>query len=133
MRFTKEISHFLIIGILTVLIDYVVYTLSRKLMLNTTRSKAFGFLSGTVFSFFANRNITFKKQYNVLRDLYKFLFLYVGTLLINVAINNYLMYCFFDFHYKVQLSFLFATVTSAFVNFMGLKYFVFTKNKNKII
>jgi putative flippase GtrA len=133
MRFRKQIRHFLIIGILTVLIDYAVYTLSRKLMMNTTQSKAFGFVSGTVFSFFANRNITFRNQDNVWRDLYKFLFLYIVTLLINISINNYLMYFFLGFQYKIQLSFLFATLTSAFVNFMGMKYFVFKKAKAELV
>lgn len=47
MRFSKEIRYFLIVGILTVLIDYLVYSLSRKLIINNTQAKAFGFISGT--------------------------------------------------------------------------------------
>jgi len=125
MRLSKEIRYFLVVGILTVLIDYLVYFLSRKLIVSTPQAKAFGFISGTTFAFLANRNITFRNHDNVWRHLYKFLILYSGTLFINVIINNYLLNLFIDFHYKVQLSFLIATSTSAIINFIGMKYFVF--------
>jgi len=134
MKFFKEIRYFLIIGILTVLIDYLVYFLSRKFFINISQAKAFGFISGTVFAFLANRNITFKNHNNIWRHLYKFLILYSGTLFINVTINNSLLNWLSDFQYKVQLSFLIATSTSAIINFVGMKYFVFfIKNQTKEI
>ena len=132
MKISKEIRYFLIIGILTVLIDYLVYFLSRKLILNTSQAKAFGFITGTVFAFLANRNITFRNHDNIWGHLYKFFILYSGTLFINVIINNNLLNWFNDFHFKVQLSFLMATLTSAIINFIGMKYFVFfIKNQNR--
>lgn len=134
MRFPKEITYFLRIGILAVLIDYLVYYLSTKLIVSTSEAKAFGFISGTVFAFLANRNITFKNHNhnNIWGHLYKFLILYSGTLFINVTINKSLLNLFSDFHYKVQLSFIIATSTSAIINFIGMKYFVFfIKIQNK--
>ena len=132
MRFSKEIRYFLIIGILTVLIDYLVYFLSRKFIINTSQAKAFGFISGTVFAFLANRNITFKNHSNICGHLYKFLILYSVTLFINITINNNLLNWLTDFHFKIQVSFLVATTTSAIINFIGMKYFVFLiKYKNK--
>ena len=120
------------VGILTVLIDYLVYFLSRNLIINTTQAKAFGFISGTVFAFLANRNITFKNHDNIWGHLYKFLILYSGSLFINVTINNSLLNWLTDFQYKVQLSFLLATSISAIINFIGMKYFVFLiKYQNK--
>ena len=134
MRLSKEIRYFLIIGILTALIDYLVYFMTRKFIINTSQAKAFGFISGTVFAFLANRNITFKDLDNIWTQLYKFLILYSVTLFINVTINNILLNWLTDFHYKVQLSFLVATSTSAIINFIGMKYFVFIKkNQNKEI
>lgn len=131
MRFFKEISYFLIIGILTVLIDYLVYFLSRKFFINTSQAKAFGFISGTVFAFLANRNITFKNHNNIWRHLYKFLILYSGTLFTNITINNSLLNWLPDFQFKIQLSFLIATSTSAIINFVGMKYFVFYYKSNQ--
>jgi|LakMenEpi03Aug12_release.lakeMendotaPanAssembly.Ray.scaffolds.fasta_scaffold1185034_1 putative flippase GtrA len=125
MRFTKEIQYFLIVGILTVLIDYLVYSLSRKLIINTTQAKAVGFISGTFFAFLVNRKLTFKNYDNIWVHLYKFLILYSVTLFINVTINKYLLNWLNDFHFKVQLSFLIATSISAIINFIGMKYFVF--------
>ena len=132
MKFSKELKYFLILGILTVLIDSLVYSLSRKIIINNTQAKAFGFISGTVFAFLANRNITFRNHDNIWGHIYKFLILYSGTLFINVIINNYLLNWFTDFQYKVQQSFLIATLISAIINFIGMKYFVFfIKNQNK--
>jgi putative flippase GtrA len=125
MKFSKEIRYFLIIGILTVLIDYMFYFLSIKFLTNTSQAKAFGFISGTVFAFLANRNITFKNHNNIWGHLYKFLILYTGTLFINVSINDCLLNWLSDFHFKVQLSFIIATSTSAIINFVGMKYFIF--------
>ena len=134
MKISKEIRFFLFLGVLTVLIDYLVYFISRKLIINISQAKALGFMTGTFFSFLANRNITFRNQNNIWDHLYKFFILYSGTLFLNVTINNSLFNWFSDFDYKVQLSILIATSTSAIINFIGMKYFVFfIKNQSKEI
>ena len=125
MKISKEVRFFLLVGVLTVLIDYLVYFISRKLIINISQAKALGFMTGTFFSFLANRNITFRNQNNIWDHLYKFFILYSGTLFLNVTINNSLLNWFSNFDYKVQLSFLIATLTSAIINFIGMKYFVF--------
>jgi putative flippase GtrA len=132
MKFSKEISFFLIVGIMTVLIDFIVYFISRKFIINISEAKALGFISGTLFSFFANRNLTFKNHNNIWGHLFKFFILYSGTLFVNVTINYSLFHLLSDFQYKVQLSFLIATSISAIINFIGMKHFVFlNKYQNK--
>ena len=131
MKARKQLNYFIIIGILTVLIDYLVYNLLQKINLNVSEAKALGFISGTVFAFLANRNITFKNNDNIWGHLYKFLILYSGTLFLNVTINNNLLNWLTDFHFKFQLSFVIATSTSAIINFIGMKYFVFFINNQK--
>jgi len=131
VRSNKEIKYFLFIGILTVLIDYVVYSISKNIVINITIAKALGFITGTVFAFFANRNITFKNFENIWEHLYKFLLLYCGTLIINAIINKSLLDCLVDFHLKIQIAFLVATSTSATINFIGMKYFVFLNKIQK--
>lgn len=121
----KHFKYFILIGALTVLIDYTSYILIQKIEVNISISKAVGFICGTIFSFFGNRNITFKNHNNIFGHLYKFLILYIGTLIINVSINNNLINWLIDFQYKVQLSFVIATSISAIINFIGMKYFVF--------
>jgi len=127
----KEITNFLIIGLLTVTIDYTIYWLSRKFLINMSVAKAIGFISGTIFSFLANRKITFKSHRSIRSQLFKFIFLYISTLLINVMINNYLLEYQTAFKNIILFAFIIATSTSAIINYIGMKYFVFYfKNQN---
>jgi len=130
MRISKPISYFLIVGIFTVFIDYSVYTFLNNLISNNSLAKIVGFLSGTIFSFLANRSITFKNQNNILGQLIIFFFLYSTTLIINVVINKNLLNWLFDYNYKVHISFIVATSVTAIINFTGMKYLVFI-NKNQ--
>ena len=127
MTFGKEVKSFLIVGILTVLIDFLAYSISRKYFFNISLAKAFGFIAGTVFSFIANRNITFRSQKNIWLHLSKFILLYTGTLIANVMINNIILNFIPLFKLQIYFAFLIATSTSAVLNFLGMKYFVFRK------
>jgi putative flippase GtrA len=149
----KQIIVFIILGILTVIIDYIVY----NSLLYTLRdkeisdlyidifSKALGFLSGTIFAYFANKYITFKNQKYYGKTLFKFITLYIMTLLINVLVNSstinilYLINIESNSVIKIDVNdiylfaFLAATGFSATLNFIGMKWFVFynIENNNK--
>lgn len=129
MRFTKEIRYFLIIGILTVLIDYGVYSFSSKTILNISQAKSAGFLIGTIFAFFANRNLTFKSENKFWLHLSKFVLLYSGTLVVNVMINKFILDHLPFYSFQIYIAFFIATSSSALLNFFGMKHFVF-KNKS---
>lgn len=149
----KQIIVFIILGILTVIIDYIVY----NSLLYTLRDKeisdlyidifpkALGFLSGTIFAYFANKYITFKNQKYYGKTLFKFITLYIMTLLINVLVNSstinilYLINIESNSVIKIDVNdiylfaFLAATGFSATLNFIGMKWFVFynIENNNK--
>ncbi len=127
MNNKKEFFNFVVIGFLTVLIDSSVYTLILKMASNFSFAKTFGFVSGTFFSFFANRNFTFKIQNSIWIQIYKFALLYSGSLMINVIINNMALNYFSGTNYRIKLAFTTATFSSALINFIGMKYFVFKK------
>ena len=57
-----------------------------------------------------------------------FFFLYVTTLLINVAINTLALAVLDTMLGSVQLAFLIATAVSATMNFIGMKLLVFKKS-----
>ncbi len=129
----KEIIKFVIIGILTVTIDFTVYWITENILSNLTFTKALGFISGTFFSFLANRKITFKKQGSPWIDLSKFILIYTCTLIVNIIINNNLLKYLPGFKYKILFAFVIATSSSALLNFTGMKYFVFINNhQNKV-
>ena len=143
----KQIFVFILIGICTVLLDYMVYRFLLYFTENSridniyleVFSKTTGFLAGTLFSYFANKYITFKSQSYKGKTLLKFIFLYATTLLINVVSNSISIFVlnqinlsnilFIEINMNINdiylLAFLFATGISAILNFIGMKWFVF--------
>ena len=89
-------------------------------------SKGYGYVTGTVFSYFANKLVTFKDQRNYSKTFYKFIFLYISTLIINTYSNNFLV-IYLENHivYFMELSFLISTSISATLNFFGMKFLIF--------
>ena len=124
----KEIFIFLIVGAITVIIDFLIYyLLLESFPKNINISKTIGFISGTVFSYFANRFWTFGHIKNKNNSSWKFIIVYLLTLLINVQVNSLLLFLLIDIYFNLQIAFLLATITSASLNFLGMKYFVFKK------
>jgi putative flippase GtrA len=122
----RELGIFLIIGSLTVLVDFGAY---RSLVwfgvTGVDMAKAIGFLVGTLFSYFANRFWTFGNNSRVSGSLCRFAALYGATLGANVLVNSLALKLFADTISAVHLAFLLATGISATLNFLGMKLFVF--------
>lgn len=128
-----QFAKFLVVGSLTVGLDFLVYLgLISAEIATTDIAKLLGFLSGTIFAYFANQFWTFKNQNEVAigSSLWRFGLLYGLTLLVNVSVNSVFLGCLDGQAYQIQYAFLIATCLSALLNFLGMKYFVF-KSKNK--
>jgi putative flippase GtrA len=157
----RELAIFLIVGTLTVMIDFLTYRgLVWAQLLGVDSAKGLGFLTGTVFAYFANRFWTFGHKTHAVGSAWRFIILYSLTLATNVLVNAFLMsylpiqlpvlldmlkeatqLIMIDqpiyvpvnnmlnklLHKEVtiQMAFLIATITSAVLNFMGMKLFVF--------
>ena len=122
----KELSIFLLVGLSTVIVDYVFYQILSVLLLTTIDvAKALAFIFGTFFAYFANRFWTFRRKQTANYGILKFALLYSATLSANVSINSQLLDFFENTNHAVQISFLFATMMSATLNFLGMKFFVF--------
>lgn len=123
---TRELRRFLIVGGLTVLVDYAFYRLLRDgVAIDTDAAKAVSFLVGTVFAFFANRTITFASDRSIGAAAPRFAALYTSTLLVNVSVNAATIWAIGDGSWGIRLAFLGATGVSAALNFVGMKFFVF--------
>lgn len=125
MLVTKQLKYFLIIGVVTVLIDYLTYKWLLLFFSNISIAKSIGFAFGTIFSFVANRNITFNNKNHFWGHLSKFSLVYFTSMMINVFVNSFSLGLFTDLNLKVQISFIVATMMSATINFVGMKYIVF--------
>ena len=160
----RELAIFLIVGTLTVMIDFLTYRgLVWAQLLGVDSAKGVGFLTGTVFAYFANRFWTFGHKAHAVGSAWRFIILYSLTLAANVLVNSLLISSLpiqlpvlFDMlkvatqlimidqpiyeevigmlnkllnqEITIQIAFLVATITSAALNFMGMKFFVFKTN-----
>ena len=122
----RQLSIFVIVGLLATLVDFMIYrSLVAFAILDVNLAKGLSFLTGTFFSYLANRFWTFGHQSHHLDSLWRFLVLYALTLAANVFINACMLKGFTDLTGAVLLAFLVATGVSAVCNFLGMKLFVF--------
>ena len=164
----RELAIFLIVGTLTVMIDFLTYRgLVWTQLLGVDSAKGLGFLTGTVFAYFANRFWTFGHKTHAVGSAWRFIILYSLTLATNVLVNAFLMSYLpiqlpvlldmlkeatqlimidqpiyeevngmlnklLNKEITIQIAFLVATVTSAALNFIGMKLFVFKTNPIRI-
>jgi putative flippase GtrA len=126
----KELSVFLIVGISTVVVDYIFYQGMVTLQYASTDiAKTFSFIVGTLFAYGANRFWTFSHKEIANNSVLKFLLLYSVSLSANVFINSQFLEFLGNFDLEVQISFFFATGVSSTLNFIGMKFIVFKSTK----
>ena len=122
----RELGVFLTVGALTVLFDFLTY---RGLVwtgwFSVDIAKALGFLTGTLFAYFANRIWTFGHLEHAPGSVWRFALLYTITLSANVLVNAGCLALFSAISIAIQAAFLIATGVSAALNFLGMKLFVF--------
>ena len=122
----NRLKVFLIVGVMTVVIDYVAYrSLVWSGLWDIGVSKALGFIAGSVFAYVVNRFWTFDDKSHWTTSWVRFAALYALTLFINIYINDTVLGLTTGFYYSVQVAFLLATGVSALLNFLGMNYFVF--------
>jgi len=122
----RELTIFLIVGSLTVLVDYLSYhSLIWIDLMSIDIAKASGFIIGTVFAYIANRFWTFGHKIHAPGSLWRFAVLYTATLAANVFVNAQALVLLGDTVAVFQIAFLLATGVSATLNFLGMKLFVF--------
>jgi len=130
----RELAIFLVVGLLTVGIDFLSYHGFLKLkpfdIESINIAKGFGFIVGTIFAYFANRFWTFNQQATSSGSVYRFAVVYVAGLLANIGINHLCITWFSSpaiaLDITLLIAFILATGVSATLNFLGMKFFVFT-------
>lgn len=122
----REAATFLVVGGVTVLVDFASYTLLQSwIRLPVDVAKGLGFLIGTAFAYFANRHWTFGHQEPARGSAWRFALLYGITLAFNVLVNAASLHAMQGMAWDRQGAFLLATGVSASLNFLGMKYLVF--------
>jgi len=121
-----EIKRFIFIGLISTLINYLVYFFSLKITSNISFSSFLGYSLGLVNSFIYGKKFVFSNLTKMnIKLITKFLFVYFiggfGMTLIITFLSRY------NFNY--QLSWLVGVTFSFINNFLGSKLFVFKSNK----
>ena len=130
----RELAIFLIVGVSTVLVDFISYRgLIGFQVMEVDMAKAAGFLVGTLFAYFANRFWTFNQQRMRSGSVFRFTVVYIVGLASNIMINflsiKWLSSFTLPLAWTLLTAFTLATSVSAILNFIGMKYFVFTEHK----
>ena len=121
----SQVGRFLIVGITTVLVDFVVYLLLLFFDFETGLAKALSFSIGAIFAYFANRGYTFQSKRKGLLRFILFSALYILTLAINVGTNGLVLSILGTSQFFIIFAFLIATGLSAIINYIGMKYIIF--------
>lgn len=122
----QELIKFLFVGSFTVLIDFLAYSgLIWADIIEINTAKGVSFIIGTIFAYFANRLWTFDHKGSHLASAWRFGLLYALTLGTNILVNAATLRWFVLSPNIMQIAFLVATGTSATLNFLGMKYYVF--------
>jgi putative flippase GtrA len=123
--FYRQFISYSMIGIISLLIDIIVYVLlSDFFLISKSLSKIISFILASINSFLGNKIFTFKlKSYNF-REPLKFMLLYSVSLIANSSTHDFFLNVFDGF-----LPFIIASIVSIIINFGGQKLWVF-KNKN---
>ena len=121
-----EIYRFLIVGICSVLIDFIFYYFFIYINLfDPDNSKRISFIIGAIFAFYANRSYVFKVIDKKIIQYFSFAFLYFASFSLNSIVHDFVL-----LKSEILLvSFLVATMVSTIINFCGQKFIIF-KNVN---
>ena len=132
-RINKEIKRFIFVGITSVFIDLLFYTILVNLNFLIFFSKGISFFLGALFSYIANKKITFNAKGGK-KVFSKFIFIYMISLFLNVFLNSNIINILNILNIKssisLTISFIASTFFSAYFNFIGLKKFVFQEHLN---
>ena len=120
----KEILKFLVGGGTAVIIDFLVYKILMIVGIERTIAKTISFICGSIVGFIINKYWTFKSPKFQIKEILKYTILYIITAFINSQVNKYTLLLFGSEFF----AFLCATGVSTILNFLGLKFLIFTRD-----
>ncbi|WP_281541806.1 GtrA family protein [Maribacter aestuarii] len=118
----KQLGKFVVSGLIAVVVDFSTYFLLNNYTGHNV-AKGISFLTGSIVAYVLNKFWTFHTKEFSGTQLFRFFFLYVTTLAVNVLVNKGILNLFNN----VLFGFLCATGASTILNFLGQKFWVFKK------
>jgi putative flippase GtrA len=122
----KQLSRFLVVGLLSVVTDLTVYALLVSVAgWPVSASKGISYAAGVVIGFVLNKHWTFESSRESWREAASYLSLYSVTLGVNVGCNYAALRVLGND--RRALAYLFATGVTTILNFIGMRLFTFRK------
>ena len=125
MKFFKEIQRFIIIGLGSNVLNFIVYAFLYKIELSLSIAATCGYIIGLLNSFYFGKTWVFKAESIIYRDaIIKFILIYgIGGVGMVIIINILGSRTVLDYRLIWFIGALFAFIN----NYLGSKMFVFSK------
>tara|TARA_E500000178_G_C16736601_1_gene624045 strand:+ start:254 stop:670 length:417 start_codon:yes stop_codon:yes gene_type:complete len=120
-----EQGRFIVVGLSVTGVDLVFYLTLISIDIETSLSKGISFCIGATLAYFINRSFTFQSSEGGLIRFVLFLLLYLFSLIINVISNEAIILHTVGITGSILFGFIIATVLSATINYLGMKYIIF--------
>jgi len=121
----QEIFRFIATGLTAVATDFGSYLFMLDIV-SADIAKGSSFILGSVVAYFMNKIWTFGNNEAVKSTLVHFILLYSLTFMANVAVNHISLIYISEL---MVIGFILATATSTILNFIGMKFWVFSKKQ----
>lgn len=121
----KNLVRFFCVGILSNIINFIVYYFSNKFSVNLLLSSFLGYFSGLICSYHFGRVWVFDFKFLIsLNNILLFILVYFAGLLWMAGMINFMVV---NMHLGYKISWIIGAIASATNNFLGLKFLVFKK------
>ena len=118
---------YIIVGIITVIIDYaLLYSLFSLLHINKNIALTVAYLLASSCNFLMHKHYTFKSQGNMTAEAFKFIATNIFYYVLTIIIVNGLLYMGLGMYPAKLISTLFVAINVFFIS----KYFIYQKNSH---
>lgn len=127
-KINREVIFYLIFGVLTTLIDYLVFIIFEKfLKINYIVANIFAWFFAVLFAYFTNKFWVFKstlKKDNLLKEIFSFFSLRIVSLIIAIV---FMLVTVEIFNFNKLISKILSSVFVIIINYFFSKLFIFNK------
>ena len=122
----RQFLRFLVVGAIAAGFSFSAYVSLVLLGFHTAWANTASFIAGSTVSYFLNRLFTFAAPMSGFGRVAAFIALYLITLLVQVGLNESLLYVLGkDSLVLIAACWCFAVGVSSIMNFLGLRFFIF--------
>lgn len=129
MEKVKEFISYGIVGVMTTLVNYIIYFICLKIGISWLISNSLAWIVAVIFAYFSNRKVVFHSSNDMKKECIEFFGLRFMTLLVE---NLLLAICIDGLHVSNLLSKILVSVITVLVNYFLCKSHIFSKKEEML-